>query len=390
MSLSGVSDLSTIDTPPEERLPIQTTVTEYNEPLIRKAILREIDRGGQIFYVYNRVMGIEQKANRVRNVVPEARVAVAHGQMSPRQLERVMVNFVAGEFDVLVSTTIIENGLDMPNVNTIIIDRADRLGLSQLYQLRGRVGRGAVQASAYLLTPKHYELSPDARKRLEAIAEASELGAGFRIAMRDLEIRGAGELLGARQHGHIAAVGFDLYTRLLAQAIREIKGEAPHLVTGNEAEAYLNPLSEGIQLNLPVPAYVPEDYLPEEKLRLRLYRRLAGINTLKGIDDMVRELEDRFGEMPEPVANLLYQLRLKLLAMEAGAKSIITEAGQIIIRADSLESIDRTGLQRRLNPGAKVTPRQLSLPLHSKQEVWQAELEKTLRLVGRMVNDPAG
>jgi transcription-repair coupling factor (superfamily II helicase) len=208
--------------------------------------------------------------------------------------------------------------------------------------------------------------------------------------MRDLEIRGAGELLGAKQHGHIAAVGFDLYTRLLAQAIREYKGEAPHLVTGDEADAYLLPLSEGIQLNLPIPAYVPEDYLPEEKLRLRLYRRLAGVSTLEGIDEMAKEMEDRFGDMPDPVANLLYQLRLKLLALEAGATSIITESGQIIIRADTLENIDRTGLERRLNDAAKVTPRQLSLPLHPKQDVWQAELEKALRLIVRMVNDPAG
>jgi transcription-repair coupling factor (superfamily II helicase) len=310
--------------------------------------------------------------------------------MGERQLERVMVDFMAGEFDVLVSTTIIENGLDMPNVNTIIIDRADRMGLAQLYQLRGRVGRGAVRAYAYLLTPKHHELNPDAGKRLEAIAEASELGAGFRIAMRDLEIRGAGELLGARQHGQIAAVGFDLYARLLAQAVRELQGESPQLVTGDEATAYLNPLAEGIQLNLPIPAYVPEDYLPEEKLRLRLYRRLAGVTNLQGINDMAKELADRFGELPEPVTNLLYQLKLKLLAMEAGVKAILTEMGQIVIRADSLQDIDRAGLQRRLSPAAKVTPRQLSLPLHPKPQVWQAELEKTLRLMGRMLHDPAG
>jgi len=278
----------------------------------------------------------------------------------------------------------------MPNVNTILIDRADRLGLAQLYQLRGRVGRGAVRAYAYLLTPKHHELNPDARKRLEAIAEASELGAGFRIAMRDLEIRGAGELLGAKQHGQIAAVGFDLYTRLLAQAVRELRGESPLLVTGEEAATYLNPLAEGLQLNLPIPAYVPEDYLPEEKLRLRLYRRLAGVINLKGIDEMAKELEDRFGELPEPVANLLYQLRLKILALEAGVKAILTETGQIIIRADTLQEIDRAGLQRRLSPAAKVTPRQISLPLHPKTEVWQAELEKTLRLMGRMLHDPAG
>ena len=393
MSLSGVRDLSTIDTPPEERLPIQTTIAEYDEGLIRTAILRELDRGGQIFYVYNRVLGIEQKANRIRNLTPEVSVEVGHGQMSERQLERVMIDFIKGEFEVLVSTTIIENGLDMPNVNTIIIDRADRMGLAQLYQLRGRVGRGAVRAYAYLLTPKHYELKPDAKKRLEAIAEASELGAGFRIAMRDLEIRGAGELLGARQHGQIAAVGFDLYSRLLAQAIRELKGEAPLRVLGasrEESAAYLNPLSEGIQLNLPIPAYVPEGYLPEEKLRLRLYRRLAGITSLTGIDDMAKELEDRFGDMPGPVANLLYQLKLKLLAMEAGVKAIVTEIGQIIVRADSLEQIDRDGLQRRLSPVVKITPRQLMLPLHPKQEVWQAELEKTLRLMSRMLHDPAG
>jgi transcription-repair coupling factor (superfamily II helicase) len=390
MSLSGIRDLSTINTPPEERLPVQTLVTTYDETLIRKAILRELDRGGQIFYVYNRVAGIEQKANRVRSIVPEARVEVAHGQMSERQLEQVMVSFVAGEFDVLVCTTIIESGLDMPNVNTIIIDRADQMGLAQLYQLRGRVGRGAVQAYAYLLTPKHFELNPDARKRLEAITEASDLGAGFRIAMRDLEIRGAGELLGAKQHGQIAAVGFDLYTRLLAQAIREVSGDDLQTTITEEATAYLSPLSEGVQLNLPIPAYVPEDYLPEEKLRFRLYRRLAGVTNLSGIDDMAKELEDRFGDIPEPVANLLYQLKLKILAIDAGVKSIVTEAGQIIVRADSLENIDRDGLQRRLSPAARVTRRQVSLPLHPKQEVWQAELEKTLRLMGRMLHDPAG
>lgn len=390
MSLSGVRDLSTIDTPPEERMPIRTAVTEYDEALIRTAILRELDRGGQVFYVYNRVMGIEQKANHLRNLIPEARIAVGHGQMSERQLERVMIDFVAGESDVLVSTTIIENGIDMPNVNTIIIDRADRMGLAQLYQLRGRVGRGAVQAYAYLLTPRHYQLNPEAHKRLEAIAEASELGAGFRIAMRDLEIRGAGELLGAKQHGHIAAVGFDMYTRLLAQAVLELRGESPQLVTGEEAAAYLSPLSEGIQLNLPIPAYIPEEYLPEEKMRLRLYRRLAGLGSLKEIEEISKEIEDRFGEMPEPVFNLLYQLRLKLLALESEVKSIVTEVGQIIIRADSLQHVDRAGLERRLSPAAKVTPRQLSLPLHPNQAVWQAELEKALRLIGRMVNDPAG
>ena len=208
--------------------------------------------------------------------------------------------------------------------------------------------------------------------------------------MRDLEIRGAGDLLGAKQHGHIAAVGFDLYTRLLTQAISELKGETPHSIIGKETSAYLNPLSDGIQLNLPIPAYVPEDYLPEEKLRFRLYRRLAGLTTLKGIDEIGKELEDRFGHIPEPVANLLYQLKLKLLAIEGGVKSVVTEVGQIVVRADSLEDIDRAGLERRLSSVANVTRRQVMLPLHPKQEVWQAELEKTLRLISRMLNDPAG
>jgi len=391
MSLSGIRDLSIIATPPEERLPIHTTVAEYDDALVRNAVLRELDRGGQVYYVYNRVMGIEQKANRIRNLAPSAEVVVGHGQMSERQLEKVMVQFIAGEADILVSTTIVESGLDIANANTIIIDRADRMGLAQLYQLRGRVGRGARQAYAYLLTPKHHKLNPDAHKRMEAIAEASELGAGFQIAMRDLEIRGAGELLGSRQHGHIAAVGFDLYTRLLAQSINELSGDHPNVAAAKsleEATAYLSPLDDGIQLNLPIAAYVPEDYLPDEKIRLRLYRRLAGLNTLPTIEDMAKELEDRFGDMPDPVANLLYQLKLKVLAREAKVKAVVVESGQLVIRADSLEWIDRPGLQRRVKSISKMTPRQLWLPLHPDKTIWQEELEKVIRLIGRMVNDP--
>ncbi len=388
MSLSGIRDLSIIDTPPEERLPIYTTVTEYDETLIRTAILRELERGGQVFYVFNRVGGIEQRANHLQSFIPEAQISVGHGQMSERQLERVMVNFVAGEIDVLVSTTIIESGLDMPNVNTIIIERADQLGLAQLYQLRGRVGRGAIQAYAYLLTPKHHELSADAYKRLEAISEANELGAGFRIAMRDLEIRGAGELLGSKQHGQIAAIGFDLYTRLLAQAIREINGHVGYsLNMGEETTAYLNPLADGIQLNLPLAAYVPEDYMAEERLRLRLYRRLAGLTTLKAIDEMAQELADRFGKMPQPVVNLLYQLKLKVLAREAQVKSIVVDAGQLVLRSNAFALIDCRSLQYRLPSINKISPRLMWLSLHPNPVVWQAELEKVLRLIGRMVSE---
>jgi transcription-repair coupling factor (superfamily II helicase) len=388
MSLTGVRDMSTIDTPPEERLSIKTVVAEYDETLIRTAILRELDRGGQVYFVHNRVIGIEQMAQRLARIVPEATIAIAHGQMPERQLEQVMMSFMRGTSDVLVCTSIIESGLDIPNANTIIINRADRFGLAQLYQLRGRVGRGAVRAYAYLLTPKNYEFGEAARKRLEAIAEASELGAGFRIAMRDLEIRGAGELLGARQHGHIAAVGFDLYCRLLAQAVRELKGESPELVTSEEALAYLTPLSEGVQINLPLPVYLPGDYVPEETLRLQLYRRLAGLLSEDEIETMAQELEDRFGELPEPVANLLYQLKLKILAMESGVQAINLDSGQIVVKAEGLEVLDREGLQRRVGPQTRVTRRQIWLPLHPNPLLWQAELEKILRLMRRMMHDP--
>ena len=226
MSLTGVRDLSTIDTPPEERLPIKTWVGDFDEGLVRQAVLRELDRNGQVYFVHNRVQGIEQIAARVSKIVPEARTAIAHGQMPEKELSAVMLAFAEGDYDILVCTTIIESGLDIPNANTIIINRADTFGLAQLYQLRGRVGRSAVRAYAYLLVDKYKTLTEDSRRRLEAIQEASDLGAGFRIAMRDLEIRGAGELLGARQHGHIAAVGFDLYTRLLAQAVQEARERA--------------------------------------------------------------------------------------------------------------------------------------------------------------------
>jgi len=390
MSLAGVRDMSTIDTPPEERLSIRTTTAEYDETLIRTAILRELDRGGQVYFVHNRVRGIEHMAQRLARIVPEATIAIAHGQMPERLLERVMMDFMEGKSDVLVCTSIIESGLDIPNANTIIINRADRFGLAQLYQLRGRVGRGAVRAYAYLLTPKNYELSESAHKRLEAIAEASELGAGFRIAMRDLEIRGAGELLGARQHGHIAAVGFDLYCRLLARSVRELKGEAPALVTGDEALAYLTPLTEGVQINLPLPVFLPEDYVPDESLRLHLYRRLAGLLSEEEIAAMAQELEDRFGELPEPVTNLLYQLRLKVLSLESGVQAISLDSGQIVIKAEGLEDLDRPGLQRRVGPQVRVSRRQIWMPLHPNASLWQSELEKILRLMRRMMHDPGG
>ncbi len=388
MALTGVRDMSVIDTPPEERLPIKTMVTKADDTLVRTAILREIDRGGQVYFVHNRVMGIEQTAQYLRKIVPEASIIIGHGQMSERRLEKVMLDFAAGEYDILVSTTIIESGLDIPNVNTIIINRADRFGLAQLYQLRGRVGRAAVQSYAYLLVPKNYELSEIAQKRLDAIQEATDLGAGFKIAMRDLEIRGAGDLLGARQHGHIADVGFDLYTRLLAQAVQGLQGEEEGGMAAQFAD-YLIPLEDDIQINLPMPVFLPEDYLPEEHLRLKLYRRMGNLHTLEEIDAMGQELEDRFGELPESVMGLLYQLRLKVLCRAARVQLLSTEGDKIVIKADALEDVNRPVLQRRLGLLAKVERRRILVPLHGEAEEWQANLETVLMQLGRVMNDPA-
>jgi len=389
MSLMGVRDMSTIETPPEERLPIVTHVGEYGESLIRKAILRELARGGQVYFVHNRVQGINQMAQRLARIVPEATLTIGHGQMPERELERAMLDFTASKVDVLVCTSIIQNGLDIPNVNTIIVNRADRFGLAQLYQLRGRVGRSAVRAYAYFLHARHQRLSETARKRLQTILEASELGAGFRIAMRDLEIRGAGDLLGARQHGHIAAVGFDLYCRMLAQAVRELKGEEPSQLLGEEAAllrhnmAYLQPLGSGVQINLPLAVSLPEDYVPDERLRLQLYRRLAGLSTLVEVDDMAQELEDRFGELSQATVNLLYQLRLKILAMAAGVQAISTEERQVVIKAKGVGRAEEKWLQRRLGNKARVGRRQVWLPLDARGQ-WRELLPDILQIMAEV------
>jgi len=393
MSLTGVRDMSTIDTPPEERLPVRTHVGEYDETLIRQAILREMDRGGQVYFVHNRVMGIYQMAQHLRKLLPEAKIVVGHGQMAERELEQVMLEFAAGKADVLVCTSIIESGLDIPNANTLIVNRADRFGLAQLYQLRGRVGRGARRAYAYLMHPQTSSLSETARQRLDTIAEATELGAGFRIAMRDLEIRGAGELLGSRQHGHIASVGFDLYTRLLARAVQEARsqrrvaggdggpaspGEAVSPV--EEAAPYLMPLEQSVQINLPLAAYLPDVYVRDDTLRLQLYRRLAGVAEQKDIDELSAEMEDRFGPLPEEARNLFYQLQLKLLALDAGARALVTEEGQVVIRDDRLEDVDREWLQRRLGDRGRVSRRAVWLPM-DEDDRWRTHLVAALQAI---------
>jgi transcription-repair coupling factor (superfamily II helicase) len=328
LALAGVRDLSLIETPPEDRLPIQTRVAEASTGLVRDAILRELDRGGQVFFVHNRVETIEAQAEQLRQVLPGVRIAVGHGQMPEGRLEKVMIAFAGGETEVLVCTTIIESGLDIPNANTIIIDRADTLGLAQLYQLRGRVGRSSRRAYAYLLYRRREKLSDVARKRLQAIFNASELGAGFQIALSDLEIRGAGNILGAEQHGHVAAVGFDLYTRLLAEAVEEQKAE----FEGRPAVVE----RPGAVVDLPVDAHLPDSYVPETSQKLELYRRLGRVRTAGELAAFRQELVDRFGPLPQPVLRLLEVVELRMAAENAGIVSISREEGELVVRLGTL------------------------------------------------------
>ena len=317
MSLVGIRDMSVLEEPPVDRMPIQTFVMEKNDEIVREAILRE--RGGQVYYVYNRVANMDIIAGEVQKLVPEAVVAYAHGQMNERELERTMFAFVNGEIDVLVSTTIVETGLDIPNVNTIIIDEADKLGLSQLYQLRGRVGRSNRTAYAFLMYKRDKMLKEVAEKRLAAIKEFTELGSGFKISMRDLEIRGAGNLLGARQHGHMEAVGYDLYCKMLNEAVKRLKGEK---VENDEFET---------NIDLKMDAFIPADYIPNEFQKLDVYKRIAEIETEPERDDMVDELIDRFGEPPQSVCNLLEIALLKAKAHDAYITAIVERANQIRI-----------------------------------------------------------
>ncbi len=328
LALAGVRDLSVIETPPEDRLPIQTRVAEATAGLVRDAIERELDRGGQVFYVHNRVETIEAQAQQLRGMLPDARITVGHGQMPEGSLEQVMITFAGGAADVLVCTTIIESGLDIPNANTIIIDRADTLGLAQLYQLRGRVGRSSRRAFAYLLYRRRERLSDEARKRLQAIFNASELGAGFQIALSDLEIRGAGNILGGEQSGHMAAVGFDLYSRLLAEAVEEVKARR------ELREPILAPTQA--VLDLPIDAHLPDGYVPDEAQKLELYRRLARARSADDVAAFRREAADRFGPLPPPVVRLVEVAELRLAAEAAGIASISREDGQLVVRFGAL------------------------------------------------------
>ena len=301
MSLIGIRDMSVLEEPPMDRLPIQTYVMEYNEEIVREAINRELARGGQVYYVFNRVNQIVEITSKVAELVPEANVAFAHGQMKERELENIMYQFINGEIDVLVSTTIIETGLDISNVNTMIIHDADNLGLSQLYQLRGRVGRSSRTSYAFLMYRQNKMLKEIAEKRLSAIREFTELGSGFKIAMRDLEIRGAGNLLGAKQHGHMEAVGYDLYCKMLNEAVKSLKGEAP-------SEQF------DTTIELDIDAFIPPSYIPNEFQKLDIYKRIAVIESQEEGEEMLEELIDRFGEPPKSVQNLLTIAYLKAKA----------------------------------------------------------------------------
>jgi len=375
MALAGIRDISTIETPPEERLPIKTYLAESSDELIREAILRELDREGQVFFLHNRVKDIEWAADKIRTLVPEARTIVGHGQMAEDQLSDVMERFSDGEADVLVCTTIIESGLDIPAANTLIVDRAGTFGLAQLYQLRGRIGRRSQRAYAYLLVDRGRRLTEQAQKRLHTIVAATELGAGFRIAMKDLEIRGAGNILGAEQSGHIHAVGFDLYTRLLSEAVIEMRaaiGDSPPVVA-DVPDALID---------LGLPASVPEDLVPHMPTRMAMYQRIAKIRTIDELDELPREFEDRFGhQLPDPLHHLMYGVRAKLLARKARVESIVRRSEFITLKLVDQIGGARVPLQRTLGHGTTLGNQQVHLPLTGGEVPWgQALIEVLDRL----------
>jgi transcription-repair coupling factor (superfamily II helicase) len=376
MSLVGVRDMSVIETPPENRLPIRTYVAEYSEQLVREAILRELERNGQVFFVHNRVQGISYIAEKIKKLVPEASIDIAHGQMPEDQLEKVMVKFQQGESNVLVCTTIIESGLDLPNVNTLLVNRADRFGLTQLYQLRGRIGRGSNLAYAYFLYDKESRLNPAAEKRLRTIYEATELGAGFGIAMKDLEIRGAGSLLGTRQSGNISAVGFNLYTQLLAQAVEEQKA----LLAGHPKEAPAARPPEP-SIDLPLKAFVPDDYISDTDLRLSIYQRLTAVSSTEQADDLAREMSDRFGNLPAEVQNLIQVVRIKCLAAKSGVEAISTNGDVVTIRIWPGIQLNRQKLVSYYRYGLKIGVTQLIIHIDKLGKDWLKMVEDIVKAI---------
>jgi transcription-repair coupling factor (superfamily II helicase) len=319
LSLLGARDMSIINTPPKDRLPIQTEIAEFDKKLIADAVLREVDRGGQVYFVHNRVQTIEAMYRFLKGLVPQIRIGIAHGQMEESLLERVMLDFLNRRYDLLLVTSIIESGIDIPSVNTIIIDRADRFGLAQLYQLRGRVGRSNVRAYAYLLIPKVKMLSQTARKRLKALEQFTQLGSGFHLALRDLEIRGAGNLLGPQQHGFIQEVGFDLYCKLLDEAVKELKGESTE-----------KPTQVKIQFDLDI--YIPESYVADSQQRVEIYRKLSEAKSVEEIKERQAEMLDRFGAPPQEVEDLLNFTCAKITASQLGISRLSLKADVLMLQ----------------------------------------------------------
>ncbi len=366
MAVGGIRDMSAIQTPPEERQPIKNYVPADDDELVHEAIGRELGRGGQVYYVHNRVRTIQKAAERVRRLLPDARVAVGHGQMSEDELATVMVDFESGKFDVLVCTTIIESGLDIPNVNTIIVERSDRFGLAQLYQLRGRVGRSGRRAYAYFLYDPRRSLTEEADKRLDVISGLHELGQGFKIALRDLEIRGAGNLLGTEQHGAIAAVGFEMYLQMLQGAVGKLRMGSEETVVGDVLS------TAEMNLDLPLDHFIPRSYIRDEKLRLSAYRQLANAEDEQELDAMLRSLKDRYGTAPTQLDNLAYSLRVKLRGQRMGLRGVIAEGHDIVIRVDPERVLDVEELGRRMAGRIAVRPNRILM--RRKGDGWQRDL----------------
>jgi transcription-repair coupling factor (superfamily II helicase) len=375
LSLTGIRDISIISTPPEFRRSIITYVAEYSDGLVKEAVTRELARGGQVYFVHNHVASIQRMADKLQQIVPAARIGVAHGQMEEETLEKVMLAFHRRTLDVLVTTTIIESGLDIPAANTILVNKADRFGLSQMYQLRGRVGRSDEQAYAFLFIPKESHLTTDARKRLKVLMEYSDLGAGFQIAMNDLKIRGGGTILGASQSGHIAAVGYDMFLQLMEEAVAELKGE---------------PLVEALdpEINLPFSCFIPDRYIPDIDQRLIMYRRLSKLRTIGEWRAMRAELIDRFGPLPKPASYLLAKIRIKMAAAALGIKRLDLNQGLLTLTVSPDHQANVAGLAELI----------LSAPRRYKMAPDQticvslgaAELRKPLRAVKNILHEMAG
>lgn len=384
MALTGVRDISNINTPPYERVPVTTYVGPYSEKLIRQAVLREMERGGQTFFVHNRVQSIYVMNTYLQKLIPEARIAVAHGQLPEKQLSAVMDQFYQNKLDILLCTSIIESGLDVPNANTLIVNRADMFGLAQLYQIRGRVGRSSQRAYAYFFRQKNHKPTEAGLERLEVIAENTQFGAGYAIAMRDLEMRGAGEILGSRQHGAIASVGFHLYTRMLAQAVRNVrtlKGveiSDEDLGITRDMASILDPIA----VELPLDAGIPETYIEDPQTRIKLYRRMAALNTQEDLDAMKEEFSDRFGMLPTEVSNLFYQIQVKIFAERIGLSAVAQEGTDVVLRftplPDGVESRNLPQFSRGIR-SAKNAYRLINLDLES--DAWKDQMLEQLESI---------